>query len=820
MADLKTDLRFAIRQLRRSPGFTAASLVCLALGIGATSAIFSVVNAVVLRPLPYTDSGQLIRLYTEWPTWTGGGMWRFWVSPPEFRDLRRDSRVFQTLDAWQPGGANLSSSGRDPVRVNTAQLSGTLLATLGVAPVRGRLLQPADDAEGAALTIVISYGLWQGAFGGEDAAVGREVLLNGNKATIIGVMPRGFEFPPGDAEPAEIWAPLQLTNRDMESWGNHRLSLVGRLKPGMSLTDATRDLDRLEQAYGEIAGPGNHRPNPKNHTLAAFPLLDETVGNVRPAMLLMLGATGLVLLIACGNVANLLLARAQIRQREVAVRQAIGASTGGMMRQFLIEGILLSLAGAALGLGLALAILRLILAFGSDSIPRATEVRLDVDVLLFALAAAVFTGVVFALAPLAQTVRARVFDTLKSGGARTTATREAHWLRQFLVVGEMALALMLLAGAGLLLDTFWRLSQVDAGVRAAGVMSMRVTLPQQTYPQPADVRRFWREALERIGRLPGIENVSVLGGLPPQRPINANDTFIEGLVSKPGGPLHNVDYWNGASPGLFRMLGVSLVEGRVFDQRDGDGAAPVLVVNETFSRTFYGGQSAIGKRVKPGGQPNDSSPWFTIVGVIKDVKNQGLNRPAGTELFFSLEQQSPRSAVLLVKTSGEPWRVLPPVRDQIRAIDAALPLAQVRPLEDAISTARARPRFLALLITLFALVALGLAATGIFSVMMYAVSQRTNEIGVRIALGAQRSEVLQLVFRQGMKLVLVGIVFGGVAGWTLARALRGVVAGLGEFHWAPLGATILLLALVTLAACLAPARRATRVDPVTALRWE
>ena len=822
MAELRSDLRFAARQLRRSPGFTAAALTCLALGIGATSAIFSVVNAVVLRPLPYKDSAGLIRLYTEWPTWSGGGMWRFWVSPPEFRDLRRDNQVFETLDAWQPGGVNLSAAGQDPVRVNMAQVSGTLLPALGVAPVRGRLLEPADDAEGAPLTIVISYGLWQGAFGGEDKAVGREVLVNGNKATIAGVMPRGFEFPPGDAEPAELWAPLQLTSRDMERWGNHRLSLVGRLKPGMTAADASRDLDRLERGYGNISGPNSHRPNPKTHTLAAFSLLDETVGNVRPAMLLILGATALVLLIACGNVANLLLARAQTRQREVALRQAMGASTRGLMRQFLLEGLLLSGAGALLGLALAYGILQVILAAGSDSIPRAAEVRLDGAVLLFTLAAALLTGVVFALAPMAQIVRSHLFDTLKSSGNRTTATREAHWLRHSLVVGEMALALMLLGGAGLLLDAFWRLTKMDPGVRADGVMSMRVSLPAQNYPQAPQVRHFWREALERIARLPGVTAVSVLSGLPPQRPINANDTYIEGLVPKPGGPIHNVDYWNVAGPGVFGMLGVKLVEGRLFEERDGDGAPPVLVVNETFARTFYGKESALGRRVKPGGSPKDSSPWFTIVGVVRDIKNAGLDRPAGTELFFS-SAQAPnlRGGTLLVKTRGaDPWSVLAPVRSELRGIDAALPLSQVRPLEDAISQSRARPRFLAMLLGLFAAVALGLAATGIFSVMSYAVAQRTNEFGVRLALGAQTSQVLGLVMGKGMKLVAVGVVVGGAGGWALSRVLQGTLSGLGEFHWAPLAVTLMVLVVVTLAACLAPARRATQVDPAVALRGE
>jgi predicted permease len=821
MADVLTDFKFALRQLRRAPGFAAACLACLALGIGATAAIFSVVNAVVLRPLPYAESGRLLRLYSEWPTWTGGGMWKFWISPPEFRDLRRDNQVFETLDAWQPGGANLSPSGRDPVRVNTAAVSGNLLGALGVQPIRGRVLQPSDDREGAPLAIVLSYGLWQGAFGGEDAAIGREVLLNGSKATVAGVMPRGFEFPPGDTEPAEIWTPLQLTGRDMERWGNHRLSLLGRLKPGMTLAQANLELDRLERTYGQLAGPGTHRFNPKTHTLAAFSLLEETVGNVRPAMMLMFWSTALILLIACGNVANLLLARAQTRQREVAVRQAMGASNAGLTRQFFLEGILLTLAGALLGLGFAFAMLKVILAVGSASIPRATEVKLDGAVLLFCLVTALVTGTVFALAPLVQTSRARLFETLKSAGNRTTATRQAHWLRQSLVVGETALALMLLSGAGLLLNTFWRLTRIQAGIRPEGIMSMRITLPQQNYPQAGDIQRFWREATESIGRLPGVTGVSVLAALPPQRPINANDTYIEGLVPKPGGPLHNVDYWNGASSGAFEMLGVQLVEGRTFGPGDGESAPRVLVVNETFAKTFYGGASALGRRVKPGGQPNDSTPWFTIIGVIKDIKNQGLDRKAGTELFFALPQTgTARAGTLLVKTAGDPWRVLAPVRERLRGIDAALPLAQVRPLEEAISRARARPRFLALLLSLFALVALGLAAMGIFSVMMYTVAQRTNEFGIRMALGAQSSDVLGRVLRQGMVLVAAGIGLGAAAAWALSRTLQGMISGLADLHWGPPAATAALLALVTLAACWAPARRATRVDPVKALRYE
>ncbi|MBL8209335.1 MAG: ABC transporter permease [Bryobacterales bacterium] len=819
MANLRHDLRYALRLLRRTPGLTITALACLGLGIGATSAIFSVVNAVVLRPLPFKDSQNLARLYSEWPTWPGGGMWRFWISPPEFEALRRDLQTVDKLDAWQTGGANLSPSGIEPVRVNIAQVTGTLMPTLGVAPIRGRVLEPADAVEGAPLTIVLSYGLWQGAFGGTDNAIGRNVVFNGVNATIVGVMPRSFQFPPGEATPAELWAPLQIATADRTRWASHRLSVVARLKPGASIAQLNQDLNRIENEYGNSETMKHHRPNPKNHTLMAFSLLDETVGNVRPAMLLMLGATALVLLIACGNVANLLLARAQTRQREVAVRQSMGASPWGLLRQFLLEGLVLSVGGALLGLGLAFGILKLILTAGADSIPRADEVTLDASVFLVALACAVFTGIVFGLAPLAQIGRTKLSLTLKSG-TRTTATREAHWLRNSLVIGELSLAMMLLAGAGLLLNTFWKLVQTDPGIRADGVLSMRISLPQQNYAKPPDVQRFWRETLERTSRLPGVTNVAIMGGLPPLRPINANDTYIEGLVQKPGGPMHNVDYWNVASPALFETLGVQLVKGRLFDARDTEGAPPTLIVNETFERTFYPGDSAIGRRVKPNGGPKDDTPWFTLVGVVRDIKNQGLDQRAGTELFFPAAQAGAnlRSAALLVKGTGDPWRHLGPVRDTIRGLDAALPLAQVRPLEEAISTSRARPRFLAMLLSLFAAVALGLAAIGIFSVMMYAVAQRTNEFGVRMALGAAGKEVLGLVLKEGMRLVAAGIVIGGAGGWALLRVLRGTVPGLAEVSIAPLLATVVLLILVMLAACLTPARRATRVDPSTALR--
>jgi predicted permease len=824
MRELYSDLRFAARQLRRNPGLTAAALGCLALGIGGSAAIFSVVNAVVLRPLPYAAPERLVRLYSEFPGFgTSEGLRKFWISPPEFRDLRRDTRAFSAVEAWQMGGANLAGGGADPIRAVVSYVSGGLLPMLRVQPIVGRVVQPGDEPDGAPCVMVLSYNLWRGAFGGDRAVVGRELRMNGSSCTITGVMPEGFQFPPGETDPVELWSALQLSPRDLERWGNHRLHVLAQLRPGMSLAQGRQDVERLVQEAGKLAGPGVHRFHPERHPVVMFGFTDEIVGSVRPAMIMMLAATVLVLLIACGNVANLLLARAESRQREIAVRRAMGASGFSLVRQFFLEGLLLSAGGAAAGLALAWGLLRLILAAAGTAIPRSEEVRLDLPVLGFSLAAALLTGIVFGLAPLAQSLRGKVHDVLKSAGGRTTATREAHWLRHSLVVGEMAFAIVLLVGATLLLSAFWRLMRIDAGIDTRGVLSARVVLPSQSYQSPADVQRVWRELREKVEKLPGVRQAAWVGGLPPLRPINANDTYIEGLVAREGGPTHNVDYWNAVSTGYFDLLGIRLLEGRLLTASDGEGAPPVLVVNRAFARHFYEGRSAVGRRVKPGGRPQDIGvPWFTIVGVVEDVKNAGLDKPAAPELYFSLAQvrNEYRSAALLVKGGGDPWQFARPVRAALNEIDSTLPLAQVRPLESAIQTARARPRFLALLLGTFAALAVLLAGLGIFSVMSYAVAQRTNEFGIRIALGAAGSNVLGLVLKQGMRLVVVGMAAGGLGAFALQRSLKGLVFGIGDLHPEAWAAAALVLLAVTLAACYGPARRATRVDPSTALRYE
>ncbi|MBI4892598.1 MAG: ABC transporter permease [Acidobacteria bacterium] len=811
------DARIAFRQLRRSPAFAAAAILCLALGIGATTAIFSVVNAVVLRPLPYRQPEQLIRVYSEFPTLGAAGLRRFWISPPEFRDLRQLTQAFQTVDAWQSSGANIAGAGAEPVRVNSAFVSSSLLATLGVQPTMGRWIDARDCEPGAAMQLVLGYNLWRSSYGADPAILGKEIQYNGRPATVIGVMPRGFQFPPGEREPAEIWVPLQLTDEHLQRWGNHRLSILARRRPDLSQQQALQDLIRVQSIHEQQAGPRTHRFHSRNHPLVAYSLIDETVGSVRPAMLLMLAATALVLFIACGNVANLLLARAQARQREIAVRQALGARAASLTRQFLFEGLLLSLCGGALGLLFAWGGIRLILAFGSDSIPRASEVSLDPQVLAFALGASLLTGVVFGLTPLFQVLRSRIFHILKSSGGRTTATREAHLLRQSLVVGEMAFALVLLIGAGLLLQAFWKLSRQESGIREANTLSLRLVLPSSRYG-PAEVTRFWNDVQQRAAHLPGVENATLLGGLPPLRQLDANDVSIEGYVPRPGMPAANVDYYQAIQPGGFEMLGIRLLEGRTFSASDGPGAPPVLIVNETFARTFFPGSSPLGRKVNAFG----GGPALTVIGVVQDVRNAGFEKRPGTEIYFSLPQAGGnfRSASLLVRGPGDPWKLLPAVRSLIREMDSALPLSQVRPLEDAVGVVRAQPRFLALLLALFAAIAVGLAALGIFSVMSYAVAQRTNEFGVRMALGATASNIFALVLRGAVSLVFAGIVVGALGAFILRRTLQGLVFGIGAVDLLAWVLAPLLLLLIAVAASLAPARRATSVDPNHALRYE
>ncbi len=817
MSTFLKDLRYATRMLAKSPGFTAAAIICLALGIGATSAIFSVVHAVLLRPLGYREPGQLVRLYTEFPKFPNGGLRRFWTSPPEYDELKHGLQSWESLDAWTTGGINLAGAA-NPIRITSAFVTGGLFPDLGVSPELGRAITPQDDVPGAPNVALISHDLWQRAFAGDRGIVGRAIQINGSKANIVGVMRQTFSFPPGELDPPEIWVPLQLPAPNPQRRGSHFLYLVGRLKPGVPLTRAQDELARHVQQSTDRIGQKNHPFSPDNHPIVAYGLQDEVVRSIRPALWTLMGAVAFVLLIACVNVANLLLARAEARQREIAIRKALGASTGQLARQFTVEGLLLSLCGAALGLAFAMAGLKVLVATGKASIPRAAEVNIDLTVLAGTIAVSLFTALFFGLAPLAQIAGGTLHDALKAAAGRGSAgSVSSNRFRSALVSSELALALILLIGTGLMIRAFWKLSEVDPGFRPEGLLTLRVNLPATVYPQEANRTRFWHSIQETIATIPGVTSATAMSGLPPERPIDANDTQIENFTPVPGGPGNNIDYWQIVGDRFFETMGTRLLEGRFFDARDIDGAPATVIVNHTMARTYYGNESPIGRRIRPGFQ----DPWCTIVGVVEDLKNAGLDKPAGTELFLPERQANSRNQVYLaMRTAGDPHSLIGAVRAAVGAIDPSLPLAQVRTMDEVLAGARSRPQFLTTLLGLFSTIALLLAAVGLYGVISYSVTRRMTEFGIRMAMGAKSSDVLGLVLSQGLKLAAAGVLAGAVGALALTRLIRGLLFGVSSFDPLTFCAMALLLGAVTVAACIIPARRATKVDPLIALRYE
>ncbi len=811
------NVRYAARLLSKNAGFTAAAIGCLTLGIGATTAIFSVVNAVLLRPLPYAHSDRFQRVFTEFPTFPNGGLRHFWVSPPEYFDLKRDTSSWDALEGWVNQGVNLAGE-NEPVRAQASFVTGGMLPMLGISPLFGRVLSPDDDRPNTPRTAVLSYGLWQRAFGGDLDVLGRDVRMNGNPCTVVGVMPPSFTFPPAETDSPEIWVPLQLDPARPGGRGSHFLSLLGRLKAGVSMAQADGEMRRYVEHMGLTAGRGTHQFHPQFHPIVIAGFRDEVVENVRRAMLVLLGAVGFVLLIACVNVANLLLARSEARRREIAVRTAIGAGFRNLFQQFVVEGVLLSLAGAVFGMLFAMGGLRLLAATNAGSIPRAGEIGIDWQVLLFTLGVSLLTGICFGLAPLIHTRASRLHEILKAAAGRTTGTISANRFRAVLVTSELALALVLLIGSGLMVKAFWRLQQVNAGLNPDQLLTLRLSLPATAYRDGPSTAGFFERLISQVSALPGVVRVAAASGLAPDRPINANDTDIEGFVPRPGGPIQNVDYWNVVSGRYFETVGARLVEGRYLNDTDGADANRVVAINLTMARTFWPNESAIGHRVRPPG--GNGAPWYTVIGVIGDIKNGGLDRATGAELYFSFPQQPRNNAYLLVRTKGDPTAVLGAVRSQIRSLDRALPVSNVRTMEEVLSASRARPRFLTMLLTLFSSIALLLAGLGIYGVISYSVAQRTAEIGIRMALGAQGGDVVRLVGSTGLRLVAGGVLAGGLGAFALTRTLTGLLFGVSSMDAATFFGMAVLLAAVTMLACWVPARRASRVDPMVALRYE
>ncbi len=813
LAALRKDVVHALRLLRRAPGFTAVAVLTLALGIGANTAIFSVVNAVVLQPLAYPEPGRLMYVTSQFPTL---GFDEFWVSPPEYMEYAERTRAFEALGAYATGAANLSE-GAAPERVNSVAMTASMFDVLGVRPMLGRAFTADEDLPNADPVVLIGHSLWQRTFGGDRGVIGRRVEVQGRPVTVVGVMPPGFDL--ADAK-AQLWQPLGLDPANRQNRGSHFLYLVGRLAPGATEGTANAELASLLGRWGEVAG-GLHAPNDSTHRLQMEPLRDQVVGSARTALWVLQGAVGLVLLIACANMANLLLARAETRHKEFAIRAALGAGRAHVVRQFLVEGMMLSVLGAAAGLLLAHWGLGLLLAMNPDSVPRAAEIGLDPVVLLFTAGVAVLTGVLFGLAPLLHVRDRAVSSALKEGGTRSTVAAGRASVRRGLAVAEVALAVTLVVGAGLLLRSFWNLTSVDAGFDRSGLVTFGVVLPQASYPQPERRVQLLADLTARLGAIPGVEDVSAMTGLPPFRQVNANDTEFEGIESQPGMPPQNVDYYQTTTAGYFETMRIPIVRGRGFTSTD-VGGPPVMVINETLARTFYPDEDPIGRRIRP--PFGDSIPWFTIVGVAADVKQGGLDERTGTELYFLYDQGpryvgfAPAQLNLVLRTDRALEAVLPAVREAVRTLDPALPLVQPRTMDAVFAESVSRQRFMSQLLGVFAAIALALAAVGTYGILSYTVNERRREIGIRMALGAGRGQVLGLVLRQGLVMAAVGIALGLAGSLALSRLASSLLYGVSPTDPVTFAAVAVVIALVALVACLVPARRAMGVDPLVAMQ--
>ena len=803
--DLWQDLRYGARKLRKSPGFTLVAVMTLALGIGANTAVFSVVNAVLLRPLPYKDPERLVRLseYSE-------KIPEISVSYPNFLDWREQQTSFELMAAMQPGSYNLSGEG-EPERLAGGHVSPEFFKVLGVEPALGRSFTEEENRPGVGRVAVISHSLWQRRFGSDPGILGRALTLNGEPYTVVGVTRRGFVY----GAPTDVYVPLgSLVDRQMLMRDNHSgIYVLARMKPGVTAEGALREMQTIA---ARLAGNG----------VALRPLSEFFVGDVRPALLVLLGAVGLVLLIACANVANLLLARAATRGREIALRTALGASRLRVMRQLLVESVLLSLAGGAAGLLLAVWGVGFLRTAAEENLPPTAEVGLDSNVLLFTFLVSILTGIVFGFAPALQASRADLNSALKEGARSQTGGRSRQRVRSALIVAEVALSLLLLIGAGLLLKSFAHLREAPLGFEPAGLLTMQVSRSVGKGQPPAGAAAYFDQMRERVGALPGVKAVAYGEGLPQ---LGASVT-IAGVDGR-----HRLEQYEGSlavryitSPGYLEAMGIRLVRGRFFDERDTLKSQRVAVVDEELARALFPGEDPIGQRLA--GFASEGIPPAEIVGLVEHVNNYGVSETEAVkpQVYFAFKQIPERvvgdvigrGVFVTARTEGDPAALAPAVRRESSAIDPAQPVYRVRTMEEVMAGSIATQRLSATLLAFFAAVALLLAAVGIYGVMSYMVTQRRHEIGVRLALGAQGRDVLRMVVGQGMLLTLVGLGLGLAGALALTRLMASLLYGVSATDPYIFAAVPLVLAAVALLSNLVPARRAMRVDPLVALRHE
>jgi len=815
MGNLAQDLRYSLRVLLKSPGFAAIAVIVLALGIGANTAIFSVVNAVLLRPLPYQDPGKLVQVWHVPPPKSFPGITQFAVSAANYLDWRDQNHVFEQLAIYSYSNLNLSGKGQ-PESLTSGVVSSNFFSVLQVQPLLGRAFAPGEDQPGRANTVVLSHAFWREHFGSDRHIVGQSITLNQQSYTVAGVMPARFEMPPS----AQIWTPMALTDKEKAVRGEHHFGVIGRLKPGVNLNQAQAEMttisSRLEQQYPT---------DDKGWGAVVVPLREQLVGDVRPALLVLLGAVAFVLLIACANVANLMLAKTLGRRKEIAIRSALGASRFRVLQQILSESVLIALMGGILGLIIAHFGVQLISAFLANQLTQSPDISLDLWVLGFTLAVSILTGVLAGLAPALRLSKTDLNEALKQGLSRTDADSGGTRTRGFLVVSEVALSLMLLIGAGLMIRSLWLLRSVDPGLSPDNVLTMRVGVPSTRFPSPLQQSNFFNEALQRIRALPGVESAGVIDALPLNGGGSIQPIAIEGRPAQQMADQPEVAV-RITSPAYFHALRIPLLRGRNFNDSDAAGAPMAILISESMAKRFWPNENPIGKHVTLTFLPDGPRE---IVGIVGDVKDDGLDvvDPVAT-LYTPLAQLSTPllggwtsfSMWLLVHTNSTPSSLTSAVTSAVHQVDSELPLLQTRTMQDVIAESLSQRRFNMLLLAVFAGLALLLAAIGIYSVLAYSVKRRVREIGIRMALGAQVRDVLRLIVIEGMRPTLIGVAIGLAGALALGRVLANLIYGVKPADPITFGAVSVLLAGVGLFASLVPAYRATRVEPMKTLRDE
>ncbi len=811
------DLNYGLRMLLKHPGVTAIAVLTLALGIGANTAIFSVVNAVLLNPLPYREPDRVVSLWENVPT---HGRWR--VAPANFFDWKKQNTVFQDVAAFGGNSLTLTGDG-EPEQITGARVSAGYFAVVGVDPILGRAFLPEEYEPGKGRVVILGYPYWQGRYGGDRNIINRSITLDGTNHTVVGVMPSGL-YPAWpttsghltfDEQQQQFWTPMSFTPEWAGVRSAHVLGVVARLKPGVSIEQASTEMDtlgaRLAQEHQENRGEG----------IIVNQFMNEVVGNVRPALFTLLGAVGLVLLIACANVAGLLLAQHAGRSKEIAIRAALGAGRSRLVRQFFLEGLLLSFFGTAIGLAIATLGTKALLQFVPAGVPRLAQVSLDLRVLGFTMLISLATCLIFGLIPAWHASKPDLHTTLEQSGRTSGPGASRLRFRQLLVVFQVSIAVMLVIGAGLLIKSFWMLQKVDPGFRAEGVLSAGLTLPWTKYAEPGQINNFHKQLLERISAVPGVKSATIAYDHPLQS--NWLDSFqIEGRVASPEQSLSA--NFIPVGPDYFDTVGVRLAAGRKFTPQDDQDHPGVAIVNESFARHYFPNENALGQRMRPSPPGriwrNQRLTSFEIVGIVNDVRFAGLEAPSEPAYYLPASQAPLQDMTILVRTTVDPLSLVGPVRQAVLSIDPNQPISNVSTLEKVVDDSMAQRRLNMLLMGLFGGLAMLLSAVGIYGLLSHSVTQRTQEMGIRMALGAQVSDVLKLVLRQGMMLALAGVAIGLIGAFALTRLIRGLLFGVTPNDATTFIVVAAVLTIVALLACYIPARRATKVDPLIALRYE